>query len=1114
MGFHRDLTDRDLHAPSNQKVENNSGSPIAKLRAVKFNGLGTVFIQIQLGNGATDYIRGVTQDIISNVVGINTGYITALGILTSVDTSGFLVNDTLYAGPSGVLQTAVNGPAIAQVLVSHATQGIIYVQTPAFSVTSVTASSPLSSSGGATPNISISQANTSTNGYLSAIDWNTFNNKQPAGNYITALTGDVTAAGPGSAVATISTNVVNNVKLSQMPAFTIKGNNTGSTANTQDLTASQVAALIGAVTSVTASSPLQSSGGSTPNISFINQTANTVLSGPTTGSPAAPTFRALVPNDIPNLSAAKITSGQGTLSTSTSGVTIGTGANSLLLNATVDVQTASSSQNGLLSSADWITFNNKQSALTFGNLTDTGTDGITVTGGTGAVIGSGTAISQHIADSTHNGYLSAIDWSTFNSKQPAGNYITALTGDVSATGPGSVAATVNSVGGSSATNIHTAELAANAAASSNTPNTIVKRDGGGNFSAGTITAALTGAASANVLKTGDSMSGILNMTGNYITNLATPVNPADASTKAYVDNLAVGIIPQTPIMDPDVVNDSLSTPPGSPITGVSYIVGTSPTGAWAAFGAGALVYWNGLVWENSLGTGQVITVGLRLGVNFHTSRGATLGGNFSGQQDKIATVTNATPGSYAYTFTTPLYRWTTLVNNFDSYDGGDTYYYNATSWVEIVAGLTFVPGSALGNSSNVLNVLYDATLSIDGFNRLTVLSSPLFTGSLSGDVTGTQSATAIASTVVTGKLLTGYVAGSNTAITATDSILIAFEKLQAQISFTAGAAITALTGDVTATGPGSVAATISNNAVTNAKLAQMSPFTIKGNNTGLTGNALDLTVSQVNVMLGDVTTLAPVGAAPNANGAIITGNTLTLEPANTSFPGVLLAADWNTFNNKQPAGSYITALTGDVTASGPGSVAATLSTTGVSPGSYTNTNLTVDAKGRITLASNGTSGGVTSVALALPASVFSVSGSPVTTTGTLTGSLINQTANTVFAGPPSGGAAAPTFRALVNADIPYAANTTKTANYTILSSDEIIFVDSSGGAFTLTLPSPSGLAGKIYKIIDSTGFMAADNVTLAPSGAEKIEGLAASKILQTAWGWFNVTTNGTDWFVG
>lgn len=66
---------------------------------------------------------------------------------------------------------------------------------------------------------------------------------------------------------------------------------------------------------------------------------------------------------------------------------------------------------------------------------------------------------------------------------------------------------------------------------------------------------------------------------------------------------------------------------------------------------------------------------------------------------------------------------------------------------------------------------------------------------------------------------------------------------------------------------------------------------------------------------------------------------------------------------------------------------------------------------------SGGSGTVTSVGLSAPA-IFSVSGSPVTTSGTLTLALATESANTVFAGPVSGGAATPTFRALVNADVP------------------------------------------------------------------------------------------------
>lgn len=65
----------------------------------------------------------------------------------------------------------------------------------------------------------------------------------------------------------------------------------------------------------------------------------------------------------------------------------------------------------------------------------------------------------------------------------------------------------------------------------------------------------------------------------------------------------------------------------------------------------------------------------------------------------------------------------------------------------------------------------------------------------------------------------------------------------------------------------------------------------------------------------------------------------------------------------------------------------------------------------------GGSGTVTSVDMTVP-SILSVSGNPITSSGTFALSLSNQNANLIFAGPSTGSASAPAFRSLVLADLP------------------------------------------------------------------------------------------------
>lgn len=84
---------------------------------------------------------------------------------------------------------------------------------------------------------------------------------------------------------------------------------------------------------------------------------------------------------------------------------------------TFNLPTASASNRGLLSTSDWTTFNSKEPALTKGNLTEATSSVLTISGGTNAVIGTGTTIQVAQANGSTSGYLSSADWTTFNNKQ-------------------------------------------------------------------------------------------------------------------------------------------------------------------------------------------------------------------------------------------------------------------------------------------------------------------------------------------------------------------------------------------------------------------------------------------------------------------------------------------------------------------------------------------------------------------------------------------------------------------------------------------------------------------------------------------------------------------------
>jgi len=126
-----------------------------------------------------------------------------------------------------------------------------------------------------------------------------------------------------------------------------------------------------------------------------------------------------------------------------------------------------------------------------------------------------------------------------------------------------------------------------------------------------------------------------------------------------------------------------------------------------------------------------------------------------------------------------------------------------------------------------------------------------------------------------------------------------------------------------------------------------------------------------------------------------------------------------------------------------------------------------------------------------------------------------KTANYVLAGPTTGAATLPTFRALVAADIPalpyqtLVAPVTYTANFTVAATDVWIINNKSGSSCTATLPAAASYTGRVLRF---QNYQAQTLISASSNVVPLVGGAAGTAILAAVAGeTCTLVSDGSNW---